>query len=316
MERARLVAYTQRHETSRNRPAIGTATPTGHPMAHGGHHAVGNCTGRGCFREFRIPVGRGLPHTGAPWIAAPADTRSSPQSLRGAEEAAGGAASEGALGQGLSNRFMDLETRGAADPPAVWGALSSLPCLETADQFGMELSEARTPSAAAERGRDRTMETVPLAPYKKTPRDVGPISSFLMNRASSSSRTWSVPGRRKAARRSCAISPNRIGSRPSVRWPCRPRAGGWGSISGYAAATSQGWLCEPSCVTCFGICGVLGSCYGIGEPFIAAKRSNNGSPPIQGSTWKSSQLTPRNSIRRNTSGLRPIGPWPTVRPWT
>lgn len=308
------VNYTQGHETTRNRPATGTATPTGHPVAQSGHRAVGDRTGRGCFREFRIPVGRGLPETGAPWIAATTDTRSSPQALRGAEEAAGGAAPEGAPGQGLSNRFMDLETCGAADPPAVRGALPSLSCLEAPDTVGMELSEARTPSPATGRRGDRPVEARTLASYTKTPHDVGPIWSSSMNRASSSSRTWPVPGRRKDTRRSCAIVTNRIGSPRSVRWPCRPSAGEWRSLSGCAAAISQGWMFEHSCATCSGICGVPLSCCGIGEPFIVEKLSNNGSPPIQGSAWKSSRLTPRNSIRRNRSGPRPTAPWPTARP--
>lgn len=258
-----LLDYTQRHETSRNRPATGTATPTGHPVAQGGHHSVGDRPGRGCLREFSIPVGRGLPKAGAPWIAATTDPRSSPQSLRGAEEAAGGAAPEGTPGQGLSHRFMDLETGGAADPPAVRGALSSLSCLETPDPVGMELSEARTPSPATGRCGERPVEARALAAYKKTPRDVGPTSSFLMNRAFCSSPTWPAPGRRKAARRSCAICTNRIGSPRSVRWPCRPSAGEWGSISGCAAAISRGWMSEPSCATCSGIygarCPVVGS---------------------------------------------------------
>ena len=147
---------------------------------------------------------------------------------------------KGALGTGLSNRSMDLETRRAADPPAVRGTLPSRSCLEAPDSVGMELSEARTLGPATGRGRDCTVETVPLAPYKKTLDDGGPTSSFLMDRASSSSPTWPVPGRRKAARRSCAICISRIGSPRSVRWPCRPSDGGWRSILGCAAAGGVG----------------------------------------------------------------------------
>ncbi|MGE0645380.1 MAG: winged helix-turn-helix domain-containing protein [Nitrospira sp.] len=54
-------------------------------------------------------------------------------------------------------------------------------------------------------------------PHIKTPHDVGPIWSSSMNRASSSSRTWSIPRRRKDTRRSCTIFTNRIGSPRSVR---------------------------------------------------------------------------------------------------
>ena len=122
-------------------------------------------------------VGRDLPQPGAPWITATTDARSFP-SLLGAEEVARGAAPEEAPGHELSHRFMDLETCGAADPPAVRGTLPSLSCLEAPDPVGMELSEPRTPRAAAERGRDRPMETVPLAAYKKR-RTTGRPSGLL-----------------------------------------------------------------------------------------------------------------------------------------
>lgn len=309
------LASTQRHETSRNRPAIGTATPTGHSIAQGGHRSVGDRPSRGCLREFRIPVGRGLSKTGAPWIAATTNPRSSLQSLCGAEEAAGGAAPEGTPDQGLSNRFMDLDTCGAADPPAVWGTLPSLSCLEAPNPVGVELSAARTSSAATRRGRDRPMETVPLAPYNKPPHDVAPIWSFSMNPAFCSSPTWPAPGLRKGIPPSYATSTNRIGSRPSVRWPCRPSAGGWRALSGCAAAISRGWMSQRSCDSCSGIYVVPWSCCGIGEPFIAEKPSNTGSPPIPGSRWKSSRPMRQNSIRRTRCGARPTAPWRTVRRW-
>lgn len=80
--------------------------PTGHPVAQGGYRSVGDRPGRGCLRELSIPVGRGLPKTEAPWIAATTDTRSSPQPLRGTEEAAGGAAPDGAPEPGIKGPGM------------------------------------------------------------------------------------------------------------------------------------------------------------------------------------------------------------------
>lgn len=161
------VKYTQGHETSRNRPALGTATPTGHPVAQGGYCSVGNRLGRGCLRELSIPMGRGLPKAEAPGIAVTTDPRSSPSLSVAQRERLAALLLKGPLAKGLSHRFMDLETYRAADPPAVRGAVPSLSCLEAPDPVGMELSEARMPSAATGRGRDRTMETILLAPYKK-----------------------------------------------------------------------------------------------------------------------------------------------------
>lgn len=174
MERPRLLSYTRGHETSRLLPATGTALPTGHPVAQGGHHALGDRTGRRCLREFSVPLGQRLLKAGGKRIAVAADARASPQSLPGAEEASGGSAPEGPPGSGLSNRFMDLKTCGAADPQAVLGARPSLSCLEAPDQFGMELSETRTPGPATGRRGDRTVAAGALAAYKKRRATWGP----------------------------------------------------------------------------------------------------------------------------------------------
>ena len=211
---------------------------------------------------------------------------------------------------------MDLETRGTADPPAVQGALPSLSCLEAPDQFGLDLSETRTPSPATGRRGDRPVEADALAAYKKTPRDVVPTSSSWMNRAFCSSPMWPAPGPRKAARQSCGTATSKIGFRRSAPWPCHPNGDEWRFIFDCAAGISLGWMSAHSCNTCSGICGAPLSCCGIVARSIAGKKSDAGLPRILDCTWKSFQPMPPTSIRQNTSGPRPIGPWQTVRPWT
>lgn len=167
MERVLRWSFTQGHETSGNCPGTGTATPRGRPVAQAGAalSAITWAVGASVSSVFRWAEAyrkQGLPGL----RLRPTPDRSPLSSAQ--KRLLGGTAPEEAPGQGLSHRFMDLETCGAADPPAVRGTLPSLSCLEAPpDPVEMELSEPRTPRAAAERGRDRPMETVPLAAYKK-----------------------------------------------------------------------------------------------------------------------------------------------------
>jgi hypothetical protein len=236
MERQKLLSYTRRHETSRKRQATGTATPTGDPVAQGGYNSVGDRTGCGCLREFSVPLGLSVPQTRAAGAAVAPDAWSSAGSLSRTEEASGGSAPERAPGRWLSNRSLDLTACRPDDPQAVRGALPSLSFLalsflEAPDQFGMELSETRTPSPATGHRGHRPVEASTLAPCnKKTPRDVVPTSSSLMNRVSCSSPTWRASGLRKTARRSRATTISKIGCRQSVPWPYCPSGDGWRSI--------------------------------------------------------------------------------------
>ncbi len=137
-----------------------------------------------------------------------------------------------------------------------------------------------------------------------------------MNPVSCSSPRWPAPGPQKERRPSFTISTNRTGSRRSVPWRCLPSEGEWPSLSSFAPAILQGWMSKRSCTTCSGIFGGRWPCCGIGERSIVAGKSNSGSETIQDCMWTLSQPTPRNSIRRGTSGARRIVRCPTVRPPT
>ena len=91
-----------------------------------------------------------------------------------------------------------------------------------------------------------------------------------MNPVFCSSPMWPTPGRRRHTPIVRDLYKQEIGSPRSAPWLCRPRASAWRSISGCAAVLSWGWMSEPSCVTCFGICGVYWSCCRIEEPFITS----------------------------------------------
>ena len=310
------MGYTMWHETPRNRPATGAASPTGHPAAKGRHESVGRGPCRECVRKLRVPMVSGIPKEGIAGTPPSTNPRPSAQALHIAEEATGDVALEGLPVGGVSDRSVDLKARRRDDPPAFRRGLPSLPCLETPGKPGVELPEAGAPGPATGRSRDRPLEALPMAAYKKTHKNVEPIWSSWMNPASCSSPTWPAPGLPKEKHRSCTISTNKTESRRLVLWRCLPNESDWPSIFICAPTISQGSMSERSCNTCSAIFGGRWSCCGIGERSIAAGRSNTGSPRIQGSTWKRSRPTPRNSIRRSMFGTRPTAPWRIVHPRT
>jgi hypothetical protein len=316
MENHNIFSYTRRHETSRNRPATGAATPTGHPVAKSGQESVGCGARSERVREFGVPVGSDVPEKRAPGSSAPSHSGPSAQALPVTEEATGDIAPEGLPGGRLSDGPVDLKACRRDDPTALGRGLPSLPRLETPGKPRMELSETGASGPATGRSGHRPLEAGPLAAYKKTLKVLAPIWSSSMNPVSCSSPTWPALGPQKDRRPSFTISTNKIESRRSAPWPCPPSGDAWPSISIFAPAISQGWKSEHSLNTCSGIFGGQWSCCGIGEPSIAAARSNSGSEAIPDCMWNRSRPMPRNSIQRNMFGTKPTAPWPTARPWT
>lgn len=304
------------HETSRNRPATGAATPTGHPVAKGGQESVGcgACSER--VREFGVPVGSDVPEKRNPGSSAPSHPGPSAQALPVTEEATGNVAPERPPGRRLSDGSVDLKACRRDDSTALGCGLSPLPRLETPGKSGVELSKTGASGPPTRRSSHCPLETVSLAPYKKTLKGLAPIWSSSMNPVSCSSPTWPAPGPQKDRRPSFTISTNKTESRRSAPWPCPPSGDNWPSISIFAPAISRGWMSGPSCTICSGIFGGPWSCCGIGERFIAAARSNSGSDAIPDCMWNRSRPMLRNSIQRNMFGTKPTVPWPTARPWT
>src|SRR5487761_545482 len=278
--------YTVRHETPRNRPAVGKTAPAGHATVKGGQKSVGGGPRRKRIGEFGVPLAPDLPGEGC------------------------AGAPEGTPGRRLSDGSMDLTARGQGDRPAVRSSVSPLPRLETSGKPGLELPETGAPRPPTGRESHPTLAAGALAPYKKTPKGLGLIWFFSMKAAFCSFPMSPAPGPRKDKRPSFTISTSRTEFLPSAPLPCPPSEGGWPFISSAAPGISPAWMSELSSKTCSGIFTVQWSCCGIGERSTGGKKSSNSSLTIPDSVSKSFRPMPRNSTPQNISGIKPTAPSP------
>jgi hypothetical protein len=287
--------YNMGHETPWIPRGIGKAPSTSHCLAETRQdNPVGRSAYSGSVKELRFPMvprGPGGRIQGPPFKD---DSRTSSQALSQREGDPIGVAFVGSTGRRVSDRPLDLETDCPNHPQALWHPVSSESCMAVASGNGMELPETRAPGFTKERERDCALEGLPVAPYKKKPKDLGPIWSSLMNRASCSFQTSVAPGLRKGKPRSCTTSTNRTGFLLSVLCRC-PRGGNvWSSISGFERGILTVWMSVLSLEGCSNISEDPSFCCGIGEPSTVVKKSNSFSLNIQGFIWNIFRPMPLN----------------------
>src|SRR5487761_102757 len=312
MENVFRFNYTLGHETPRNRPAVGKATPTGHSTVKGGQESVGGGPRHKRVGEFGIPLVPDFPSEGFAGATTATHSWPSAQALRVSETQTGPGAPEGTPGRRLSDGSMDLTARGQGDRPAVRSSVSPLPRLETSGKPRLELPETGAPRPATGRGSHPTLAAGALAPYKKTPKGLGPIWFFSMKAAFCSFPMSPAPGLRKGKRPSFTISTNGTEFLPSAPLPCPRKEGGWPFISSVAPGISLAWMSGPSSETCSGIFTVRWCCCGIGELSTGGKKSSNSFLTIRDSMSRSFRPMPQNSTPRNTFGIKPTAPSPTA----
>ena len=308
--------YNKGHETPWEFRAAGKAAPAGCPFVQSGQEPASHSSRFECFCKFRVPVASGLPRKRGSRTEAPADTRTSPQADPRSEKAACPGAFKWTSGCRVSDRFMDLKPGSESDRPTVRRSISSEPRVEASREPGVELSEARAASFAEKRRRDRALEAVSLAPYKKTPTDVGPIWSSSMNRASCSFRTLLAPGPRRDKHLFFTTSTNKIVFRPSMRWPYRRNGGVWLCTFNFGLGISRAWISIHFSSICSAIFEAPLFYYGTVGPSIGGKRLNNISVSVLASRQNTSLPMPRNLIRQNMFGTKRIVHSPMVRPRT
>jgi len=308
--------YNKGHETPWEPKAAGKAAPAGCSFVQDRQEPASHSTRFECFCKFRVPVASGLSRERGSRIEAPADTRTSPQADPRSKKAACPGAFKWPSGCRVSDRFMDLNPGSESDRPTVRSSISSEPRVEAPREPGMELPEARAASFTEKRRRDRALEAVSLAPYKKTPTDVGPIWSSSMNRASCSFRTLLAPGPRRDKRPSFTTFTNKVVFRPSMRWPYRRNGGVWLSTFSFGLGISRAWISVHFSSICFAIFEAPWFYYGTVEPSIGEKRLNNISVSVLASRKNTSLPMRRNLIRQNMFGTKRTVHSPMVRPRT
>ena len=304
------------YETLWSPRTAGKAAPGGHPVVEGGKEPASRRTRFECFCEFRVSVAPGLPSERGSRTETPTNPGPATQADRRSKKAACPSAFKWPSGPRVSDRYMDFKSGSQSDRPTVRRSISSQPCVETPRGLGVELSEARAAGFTEKRGRGLSLEAVPLAPYKKTPTDVGPIWYSSMNRAFCSFRMLRGLGRRKDRRPFFTTFTNKIVFRPLMLWPYRRNENVWPSIFNFGLEISPAWISALFLDICFAIFEVRLSYYGTEARFIGAKRLTNLFLNIPGSRWNISPPMRRNLTRQNMFGTKRIVRFPMGRPRT
>lgn len=306
--------YHVSHETPRHRPGAGTAASAGRPALKNWQEAL--CRGERVkrFGKLRVSMVASLPEKRDVQPEAASRFGAAPQTLPGSTRKTPGDVGEWPLGRRLRHRSVDPGTHWSDNPPAFRRDVSSLPCVETPDQPGFDLSETRATGFAAQRGSDLPLETPEIASDKKKPKSWEPTSSSSTKVGSRLSLTSSGLGRSGGRRLFCATSMSKTRFRPSTRSRCLPAEGAWASTSISGRTTSPGSMSSPSFNIFSNTSKAPSSSFGTGGPSTGARRSRFISPAAHVSLSNGSRLTLPNSTRRSTSGIKTIRPWPTGLP--
>lgn len=293
------------HETPWIPRGTGKAPPTCHGVAERGqsqsfvHSAFG-----GGIKELRFPMVPRVPGGRVQGPSFKGDSRASSQIISNRKEGIGATPFAGSSGRRVSDRPVDLETDCPNHSEALSHPVSPQSCVAVASGDGVELSETRASCVTKGRQRDRALEGSPVAAYKKTPKDLGPTWSFLMNPASCSFQTFVAPGLQKGKLLSSTTCTNRIGFPLLV--PCRyPRSeSGWPFISDFEHGISPVWMFDLSLKGCSNISGDPCSCCGIEPPSIGERKLKSFFFVILEFIWNTFRLMLPSSIRLNMFGTR------------
>jgi len=305
MERSIFFCYNMEYETPWIPRGTGKTPSTSHCLAERRQdNPVSGGAYNGSIKKLRFSMVPGVPEGRLQGPSFKDDPRASSQAFSKREENANGVAFVRAVVRRVSDRPLDLETDCPDHSQAPWDPVSPQPCVENPSGDGLELPETRAPGFTKERQRDCALEGLSVAPYKKKPKDLGPIWSSWMSRASCSLQPSVAPGLREGELRSSITSTDRIGFPPSMPCRCRQNGNVWPSTSDFGLEISTVWISGLSLKGCSNISGAPSFCCGTGERSIAVKKSNNFSWNIPGSIWITFQLMLQNLTRQNMSGTR------------
>jgi len=305
------------HETSWIPRGTGEAPSARDRVAEGRQNdSVGGSAFSRSIQELRFPM---VPRVPEGWVQGPSfkgDPGTSAQAVSDRATQPIGDSSVRSAGLRVSDRPLDLETNCPNHSQALWRPVSPQSCVAVASENGMELPEARTPGFAKEREGDRPLEGLPMAPYKKRPKDLGPIWSSSMSLASCSFPTFVVRGLPRGKPRYFITFTNRTGSPRSML--CRYRRNGnvWRFISGFGDATLTAWMFGLFSKSCSSISGVPWFCCGTGGPSTGGKKSSGFLSTIRGFIWNTFRPMLPSLIPLNMSGTRPTALFATVHPRT
>lgn len=189
MDTSRHISYPLGHETPRSPSPAGEAPPASHRVVAIRQTASVGSRQAGCVAEFCGPVAAGVPQVRSAWSETAPDAWTPGTPVSRTEAATGPRPSEEPAENRLFHGPLDAEPGAPRNRGALWHPLLAPQCVEDIDPPGVELSKAGEASPRKGREGNRPLEALPLAPYKKKPKDLAPTWSSSTKAASLWSRT-------------------------------------------------------------------------------------------------------------------------------
>lgn len=306
-----FLLYLCGHETHRNSPTIGRSAHLSHASDRERQIQSGDC------RYFRNLQNVCEPMV--PVISEERQIRACPQeSIRTPSEAviqreskASKITIERAFGFGLCNGLVDTGENLRYDAKEDGGRISSPSCMENPEKDELDLPKARAKSLATKRKRDRKLEAVQMAAYKKTFNDLAPTWCLRTKAASFLRQMLSIPGLRKVKPHIFITGLSKTKYLRSVRFPCLQ----FGEEHDSSFVLNAGML--PAKISFsfssifLNICKGTSFLFGTAARYIAAKLFKRFFVSIRGFMCFVFRHTHRSSIRLNISGLNLIQIWRT-----
>jgi len=301
------------YETTRNTSRAPMAPPSGDPPLEANQRVfVFSRPFVESIQEFRLPMVSVLSKKGVSGPSAEVHSGTPGETLWHPEEKTGSDSFKGAIGLWLSNRPLDFKAHRRTNKKTFWRPLSSQPCLENFSRNGLELPEARAPRAPKKRGRNRSLEALPVAAYKKTPKYLAPTSYSWMKAAFCLFPILPVPGPRKDKRLSFAISIGKTEFPQSAPFRYLLPRDASPFISGLVQGPSRGWTYTVFLKSLPGTLKDQWFFSGTAGVSTDAQKSRDGFLNIRGSIRNSFRLTRRNLTLRSMCGIRRTMPSPTA----
>jgi hypothetical protein len=228
MERNSILCYNGKHETPWHPTRAGKAAPTRHPINEKGQNQpFGHRPVARGIQKLRLPMDEGLSGERVQRAETQNGSRASAKVAARAKRETEPALAGRSHSLWISDRFVDLTAGCANNSEELWGSIPPQPYLEVAFSDGVELPETGAPGFGEKRRRDRPLEAVSLAAYKKTRKNLARTCFFSMKAAFCSfprSPARGLPGERRPG---CIITTEKTRFRRSVLWSSLRRGDGW-----------------------------------------------------------------------------------------
>lgn len=303
-----IFSYFCGHETHRKPRSAREAKIESHRVVKTRKVQSPGCSDAWDFPHVRPSLAPGTSIQWQEWDKAPSHPRSSvPVDGATKAEVRQAPATRG-IGPRIFDRSVDAGTYRTVNPSAVWYCVSPQSCMAYSALLRLELPKAGAQSTSAKGGRDREVEAVPLAAYKKTLKSLVPTWCLKMRAGSCSLLMSAEPGRPKEKPLMYTTGLSKTKYLLSGRFPFRPFIKRCGSLFASEAEISPVAMLSSFFLIYSTTYRAIFSFFGMEAPSIRANLLQRSFISTPAFTRKDSRLMPRNLIRWNTSGARQMLP--------